>query len=106
MSEQFAPNLDILPPAQRAIWPLLGPAVELGLVLYGGTAIALQLGHRTSIDFDFFTDQPLDKAEIRHRFAFMESATVLRDELNTLTVITDHHLGKLVAGVNGGVHDG
>lgn len=30
-------------------------------VLAGGTAIALQIGHRTSVDFDIFTHQPLNK---------------------------------------------
>ncbi len=27
-----------------------------GFVLYGGTAIALRLAHRPSVDFDFFND--------------------------------------------------
>jgi hypothetical protein len=30
----------------------------------GGTAIALHIGHRKSIDFDLFTDKPLDKKKI------------------------------------------
>ena len=30
--------------------------------LVGGTALSLLLGHRKSIDLDFFTDQPLEKA--------------------------------------------
>ena len=54
MSELFDPHIDILPAAQQEIWPLLAPASALGFVLYGGTAVALHLGHRTSIDFDFF----------------------------------------------------
>lgn len=32
--------------------------------LVGGTALALQLGHRRSIDFDFFTDKKLSLAVI------------------------------------------
>jgi len=47
------PQLDILPPAQRALWPQLG-FLSPDWILYGGTAIALQLGHRESVDFDFF----------------------------------------------------
>jgi len=46
-------HLDILPPAQRKIWDALS-ALPSEFVLYGGTAIALQLGHRQSVDFDFF----------------------------------------------------
>lgn len=38
-------------------------AKDFGLV--GGTAIALQIGHRQSIDFDLFTNQKLDSAQIR-----------------------------------------
>ena len=36
----------------------------LGFYLAGGTAIALQIGHRRSIDFDLFTDKPLNTKKI------------------------------------------
>ena len=49
----FAPKLDILPTAQRRLWEEL-KAIPAAFTLYGGTAIALHLGHRQSIDFDFF----------------------------------------------------
>lgn len=39
----------------------------LGFALYGGTAIALRLGHRTSVDFDFFNDRPLDATHCEPR---------------------------------------
>ena len=29
-------------------------------VLVGGTALALQYGHRVSVDLDFFSDQPVE----------------------------------------------
>jgi len=94
MIERFSPRLDILSSAQRELWPLLRPSIDLGFVLYGGTAIALQLGHRSSVDFDFFTDRPLEKSGIRREFAFMESATVLQDELNTFTAIVPSPSGQ------------
>ena len=53
MIRTFTPCLEILPVAQRLLWPALRPAPRMGFVLYGGTAIALRLGHRASIDFDF-----------------------------------------------------
>jgi hypothetical protein len=53
MKQDFAPRLDIVPPPQRRLWDELA-AVPAAFVLYGGTAVALQLGHRTSVDFDFF----------------------------------------------------
>ena len=56
----LVPWMEILPTQQREIWPLLKPTVALGFVLYGGTAVALRLGHRQSIDFDFFIEQNLE----------------------------------------------
>ena len=32
-----------------------------GYRLVGGTSLALQLGHRQSVDLDFFGDQPIDE---------------------------------------------
>ena len=61
----FAPHFEILPEAQKNLWPRLSPCKDLGFVLYGGTAIALQLGHRSSLDFDFFSHFPLDEAKER-----------------------------------------
>lgn len=79
--------MDILPPAQQRLWPELRAASNLGLVLYGGTAIALRLGHRPSVDFDFFTDKPLDRTQIDNAFPFMAQGTVLQDAPNALTVL-------------------
>lgn len=36
-------------------------------ILVGGTAIALQIGHRESIDFDLFCTTPINKAAIKKR---------------------------------------
>jgi hypothetical protein len=40
------PRLDILPSAQRNLWPELATVSRHSFVLYGGTAVALYLGHR------------------------------------------------------------
>lgn len=87
MSRVFQPCLDILPAAQRHLWPALRGARELGFTLYGGTAIALRLGHRESVDFDFFSDQALDRDALRAAFAFMQHATTLQDHGNTWVVL-------------------
>lgn len=86
MMPRFEPRIDILPPAQREIWALLRPAATLGFVLYGGTAIALHLGHRASLDFDFFRTEPLDKSELRRSFAVFSDAAILQDSQDTLVV--------------------
>lgn len=87
MTEYFKPRMDILPDAQKKLWPDLRPACKLGLVLYGGTAIALRLGHRPSVDFDFFTEKPLDKTVLHEALPFLRQSTVLQDELNAFTVL-------------------
>jgi hypothetical protein len=69
------------------LWPELRPAGKLGFVLYGGTAIALRLGHRTSVDFDFFSTRPLDRGAIRAVFPFVGRSLVLQDQPDTLTVM-------------------
>jgi hypothetical protein len=58
---------EILTPRQREVLRSLGPAAsEHGFYLGGGTAIALHLGHRRSVDFDWFRqpllEDPLDLA--------------------------------------------
>lgn len=84
---RFEPHFEVLPPAQREVWPQLAPGVGSGLVLYGGTAIALRLGHRTSVDFDFFTNNPLDQQGLEQEFHFLSEATVIQSQQNTLSVV-------------------
>lgn len=83
----IVPRLETLPPAQRSMWPELHRAADLGLVLYGGTAIALRLGHRPSVDFDFFSSEALDREGLSAAFPFLRAATVLQDRPNTLTIL-------------------
>jgi hypothetical protein len=59
---------EILPESQMACLRRLAPAAtDLGFYLAGGTAVALSLGHRQSVDFDWFTPRfpgrPVDLAE-------------------------------------------
>ena len=90
MSGRFRPRMAILPPAQQRLWPELAAALDLGFVLYGGTAIALRFGHRPSVDFDFFSEMALDRDAIHLAFPFMAKSTVLQDERNTLGVLVPY----------------
>lgn len=83
MTRKFTPCMDILSPAQKRLWSTLRNAPNLGFTLYGGTAIALRLGHRNSVDFDFFSEKPLDREAIKAAFSFVEQSTTRRDERNT-----------------------
>lgn len=88
----FAPHFEILPKAQMELWEKLSPSRELGFALYGGTAVALQLGHRSSVDFDFFSHLPLDdrkEKKMLEMFDFLKNAKILQKEPNTRTYITD-----------------
>lgn len=92
----FLPRFDILPQPQQEIWSQLKPVTDLGFVLYGGTAIALQLGHRESVDFDFFSDIKLDKQAIYRAMTFLENSIVLQDEPNTLSLLYKNKEQKTV----------
>jgi hypothetical protein len=53
-------HFEVLPAKQRRVLARLGPAATaLGFHLGGGTALALHLGHRRSVDFDWFTGRRL-----------------------------------------------
>ena len=78
---------DILPDAQRTLLPMLSPLKALGFVLYGGTAIALHLGHRVSVDFDFFNDEGADRGRLAEAFPLRETSQTLQDERDTFTIL-------------------
>lgn len=78
------PRLDILPAEQRRLWLELSQVPE-HFVLYGGTAIALRLGGRQSIDFDFFTERPFSADALVGDLPFLGSARLLQAEPNTAT---------------------
>src|SRR5580704_12024903 len=69
MSVRFDPRLDILPESQLRLWQDLD-AVPSDFVLYGGTGLALQLGHRASEDFDFFSSSGFEPDRLRSRLPF------------------------------------
>ncbi|WOH69748.1 nucleotidyl transferase AbiEii/AbiGii toxin family protein [Bradyrhizobium sp. BWA-3-5] len=52
----------------------------------GGTAVALHLGHRVSVDFDFFRAEPLHKADIETSFQFVQNARTIQEDENTLVM--------------------
>jgi hypothetical protein len=84
----FEPRLDILPPAQLRLWPELSDTPG-EFTLYGGTAIALRLGHRASVDFDFFANSPFTPNVLLKNVRYLKGATVRRSEPNTLTVTVE-----------------
>lgn len=58
MSGEIVIHADILSDAQKKVLSILAKAlVDTDFYLAGGTALALQVGHRQSIDFDWFVPQ-------------------------------------------------
>lgn len=84
----FAPQLSTLPSAQRALWADLRQ-LPRHFVLYGGTALALRLGHRVSVDFDFFSSAPVEPARLRAELPFLVDSEVLQLAPNTLSVVVN-----------------
>jgi hypothetical protein len=72
------PRLEVLAAGQQQVWSRLRAAGQLGFTLYGGTAIALRLGHRTSVDFDFFSERPLGRDAMHDALPFLANATVVQ----------------------------
>jgi hypothetical protein len=87
-AQRFAPKLEILPPAQRRLWEELKHTPK-DFVLYGGTALALRLAHRTSEDFDFFSNYSFAPDSLRKAIPYLHQAEMSQFEANTLTAIVD-----------------
>src|SRR3989339_1606721 len=54
----------ILDKNQQEVLPKLEFLTKKGFYLAGGTALSLQIGHRTSVDFDFFIQDHFDSNEL------------------------------------------
>lgn len=88
MPLEFAPILSILESAQRRLWDELGNVPE-PFVLCGGTAVALQLGHRSSIDFDFVGPHEFDPDDLLRSVSILNGARVSQKSASTLSCIVD-----------------
>ncbi len=81
-------HLDILPTSQRQLWDELGDIPE-EFILYGGTAIALQIGHRQSVDFVFFSFKTFNPTALSDSLPFLQGAKTLQQTPNTLTCLVE-----------------
>jgi len=51
--------------------------------------LALRLGHRESVDYDFFSNEKFEAGGLLDSLALLKGATVLDSKPNTLTVVVD-----------------
>jgi hypothetical protein len=83
---RFQPSLAVLGLPQRRVWEELGGRVAPQFVMYGGTALALRLAHRASVDFDFFSSRPFEPGELLRALPWASEAEVRQSSPNTLTI--------------------
>lgn len=84
---------NVLAPDTESLLHLLGPVLATEeFFLVGGTALAIQLGHRISVDLDFFRLEPFETA------AVLRMIPELRDEVTVLSE-AENSLHLSIAGV-------
>ena len=80
---RFVPRLDVLAEAQLSLWSELSETPD-SFVLYGGTAIALRLGHRESADFDFIARLSFSPQELLSSVPYLRDAETYQVEPHSL----------------------
>src|SRR5581483_158188 len=86
----FTPNLNILPEPQKLLWKELKDTPKT-FILYGGTALALRLGHRQSEDFDFFSNSSFRADSLLKSIPYLKHAEMSQFQDNTLTAIINRN---------------
>lgn len=81
-------RLKVLKPSQRQLWKELS-GTPAQFTLYGGTALALQLGHRASVDFDFFSSDTFDSRQLLTSVPYLAGARIVQQTPDTLTVVAN-----------------
>ncbi len=82
-------HAEVLGEEQKKLLPLLKMFYNK-FYLVGGTAIALQLGHRRSIDFDLFSSEKIDQRKIRNQIIKnLRINKVIVDDQDEYTLIVD-----------------
>jgi hypothetical protein len=85
---------NILDQKRLTILPLL-KFFKKEFYLAGGTGLALQIGHRDSIDFDFFSLKDVDTYKVFSnikKIFFEHKILKIQEEKNTLTVLVDENI--------------
>lgn len=85
---------NVLDKKRQNILPLL-KSFKDDFYLAGGTALALQIGHRSSVDFDYFSYKDIDTAKVfsKVKEVFKEHKILkIKEEENTLVVLIDEEV--------------
>lgn len=86
--------LNILDRKQRKILPNLGfLRKEYRFYLGGGTALALQIGHRSSVDFDFYTPKDFDPKGLYNKLKKTLEQTTSEHMADGMLIVTADGVG-------------
>lgn len=78
-------RFEILPDEQKTLLEAISNLEWLSeFYLAGGTGLALQLGHRQSLDFDFFTEKDIDNQDILRRCREIGKFELFTEDKNTV----------------------
>ena len=82
-------HIDILSEKQQKLLPLV-EKFNVDYYLVGGTALALYIGHRASIDFDLFTENNVKRKSIKNLLKRENiSYTVIHEDFDQLHILID-----------------
>ena len=83
-------HFDVLDKNRLDFWNKLGALSSFGAVLGGGTAIALQMGHRISRDFDIFVRREISPQLRKKVIGIIDHPYILElDNPEQLTLVSD-----------------
>lgn len=88
-------HLNILDNKRIEILPLFKEFSNEGFYLAGGTGLALQFGHRDSIDFDFFKEGDFDTTLLVEKISLIfvsHKLSITQQDNNTLSCIIDNSI--------------
>lgn len=89
-------HLDILTERQKDLLPKFRHFKDKGFYLAGGTGLTLQLGHRTSADFDFYSLKTFSNEELALRIKkSVENLKIIQVQENTLILECEDVLTSL-----------
>lgn len=80
-------HLDVLDSQRLELLKKILPYIR-GFILSGGTGLALQLGHRKSFDFDFFSQSPIPKHLLEQLSQSIGISNISVDTPDELTFFT------------------
>ena len=82
-------HLEALNSQTKAVWKKCVFLHDTGFYLAGGTAVALQIGHRISVDLDFFSADPIKKTLLSEIEKVFGTVTVVIKTKDELTILAD-----------------